>query len=156
MHLLVKYRPKAAVPAPAAWHQADRCCRRAEQAARADAAADPGRRRQCGIDPDRQRAHTGLLAAWTSDGGQKWALSAALGLGGAQPASVSFGSGSAIAVVLTALRRGQVIRRQAVDEGGRTTTLRAWLSSQPLLAWAARKPPLSFLAAHAALLDEGE
>ena len=30
------------------------------------------------------------------------------------------------------------------------------MSSQPLLAWAARKPPLSFPAAHAALLAEGD
>jgi len=49
-----------------------------------------------------------LLAAWTSDGGQHWQLSAPLGLDGTDPVSVSFGAGGAAAVVLSA-NRGETL-----------------------------------------------
>ena len=49
-----------------------------------------------------------LLAAWTGDGGQRWQLSALLGLNGADPVSASFGPGGATAVVLSA-NRGEIL-----------------------------------------------
>jgi hypothetical protein len=49
-----------------------------------------------------------LLAAWTGDGGLHWRLSPVLGLGGAHPVSVSFGSGGAVGVVLSG-NRGQTV-----------------------------------------------
>ncbi|MGP0027414.1 MAG: hypothetical protein ACLPKE_29270 [Streptosporangiaceae bacterium] len=45
-----------------------------------------------------------LLAAWTSDGGQHWALSPVLRLGGSYAVSASFGSGGEVAVVLAGHR----------------------------------------------------
>lgn len=53
-------------------------------------------------------ASASLLAAWTSDGGQHWQLSAPLGLDGAAPVSASFGAGGATAVVLSA-NRGEIL-----------------------------------------------
>lgn len=49
-----------------------------------------------------------LLAAWTSDGGQRWRLSPAFRLGGAYPESVSVGAGGAAAVVLSG-HRGETL-----------------------------------------------
>jgi len=49
-----------------------------------------------------------LLAAWTSDGGRQWRLSAAFRLGGAYPVSVSVGAGGAAAVVLSG-HRGETL-----------------------------------------------
>jgi hypothetical protein len=40
-----------------------------------------------------------LLAAWSADNGRRWTLSAALPLGGAPPASASFGSQGTVAVI---------------------------------------------------------
>ena len=45
-----------------------------------------------------------LLAAWTSDGGQHWALSPVLRLGGSYAVSASFGSSGEVAVVLAGHR----------------------------------------------------
>ena len=53
-------------------------------------------------------AAASLLATWTSDGGQRWQLSASLGLDGADPVSASFGPGGATAVVLSA-NRGEIL-----------------------------------------------
>jgi hypothetical protein len=49
-----------------------------------------------------------LLAAWTSDGGQRWSLSPAFKLGGSQAVSVSFGEGGATAIVLNG-NRGETL-----------------------------------------------
>jgi hypothetical protein len=51
---------------------------------------------------------TSVLAAWSADNGGHWALSPVLALGGASPASASFGSGGTAAVI-TATGRGEVI-----------------------------------------------
>ena len=53
-------------------------------------------------------AAASLIAAWTSDGGQQWQLSAPLGLDGADPFSASFGPGGATAVVLST-NRGETL-----------------------------------------------
>ncbi len=53
-------------------------------------------------------AAASLIAAWTSDGGQQWQLSAPLGLDGADPVSASFGPGGATAVVLST-NRGETL-----------------------------------------------
>ena len=45
-----------------------------------------------------------LLAAWTSDGGQHWALSPVLRLGGSYAVSASFGGSGGVAVVLAGNR----------------------------------------------------
>jgi len=70
-----------------------------------------------------------LLAAWTSDGGQQWRLSAAFLLGGAYPESVSVGAGGAAAVVLSG-HRGETLagpgaswRALPALPTGRTVTL---------------------------------
>jgi hypothetical protein len=55
-----------------------------------------------------------LLAAWTSDGGQHWQLSAPLGLDGTNPVSVSFGAGGAAAVVLGG-NRGETLAGPGVS-----------------------------------------
>jgi hypothetical protein len=49
-----------------------------------------------------------LLAAWSADGGARWALSPPVRLGGARLASASFGPAAAAAIVLTG-NQGQVI-----------------------------------------------
>jgi photosystem II stability/assembly factor-like uncharacterized protein len=71
----------------------------------------------------------GLLAAWTSDGGQHWSLSPGFRLGGSHPVSVSFGSGGATAIVLNG-NRGEVLtgpgaswRTLPALPAGRTLTL---------------------------------
>ena len=70
-----------------------------------------------------------LLAAWTSDGGQRWQLSPAFGLGAAHAVSVSFGAGGAAAVVLSG-HRGETLagpgaawRALPALPAGRTITL---------------------------------
>ena len=70
-----------------------------------------------------------LLAAWTSDGGQRWQLSPAFGLGAAQAESVSVGVGGAAAVVLSG-HRGETLagpgaswRALPALPAGRTITL---------------------------------
>jgi len=50
----------------------------------------------------------GLIGAWTSDGGQRWKLSAPFGLGGAYAVSASFGSDGATEVVLSG-QRGETL-----------------------------------------------
>jgi hypothetical protein len=55
-----------------------------------------------------------LLAAWTSDNGQRWTVSPALPLAGAQPVSASFGEGGAIAVALTG-DRGDALGRSGTS-----------------------------------------
>jgi hypothetical protein len=54
------------------------------------------------------RYSAGLVAAWSADNGRNWALSPVLPLGGAAPASASFGT-SATAAVITASGRAEVI-----------------------------------------------
>jgi photosystem II stability/assembly factor-like uncharacterized protein len=70
-----------------------------------------------------------LLAAWTSDGGQHWAVSPALKLGGAHAVSASFGQTGATAVVLSG-NRGETLagpgaswRALPALPPGRTVTL---------------------------------
>ncbi len=53
-------------------------------------------------------AAASLLAAWTTEGGQRWTVSPSLRLDGAQPASVSFGDGGTIAVTLSG-NRGETL-----------------------------------------------
>ena len=50
----------------------------------------------------------GLIAAWTGDGGQHWALSPVASMGGSYVASASFGPGGAVAVALSD-GRGQTV-----------------------------------------------
>ena len=70
-----------------------------------------------------------LLAAWTSDGGQRWRLSPAFRLGGAYAESVSFGDSGATAVVLSS-HRGETLAGPGAPwralpplPAGRTVTL---------------------------------
>ena len=73
------------------------CCG-SSQAGQGDAAL-----LQAGTGPS-----AGLIGAWTTDGGQRWRLSAPFGLGGAHAVSASFGSDGATAVVLSG-HRGETL-----------------------------------------------